>query len=577
MRTQRNVSDSVPKFTDRRIHARTPVRSVAYIDLGQENGGLILNLSEGGVAIHAAEIVAGATFAKMRFQLPNSDRWIETGGKLVWHGQSKKKAGIEFVNLSDEAREQIRSWTDGADVPSEGRANGIPPKAGRRREAPASVARPESLNSGSEFDLAFPSENPGEAEVRTARAPEPRVASPVGLGATSTAPRESRERQAAPAPAWEYDDARSSKNVPGRAFGDSILGNPMFDPAPRPDPFADLGYGAAESDGWVRRNWFAAVLIALVIFGVGGTLAMGPSNVKALARKWFVLIKAPPQANVEANPPAQSTQSDQSTLPTPASAANTEPAPPPSPAASGASPESPAENGAEAFDQGPATPDEKPSPPAAARVPVQGAPPQVRPESSSDDAESAEEITRRFQLEHRDTFAGATNAPVAEINPAPSSRDAAAPVRRRVAPSTHDAAIQHSPQAASTTPASTPTGLVAVSSHFQSVQGIAPDEVADDGRPAAGRLVSIKQPVYPAEAARQGIEGTVRLRVVVDEIGRVDNVYVVSGPPQLVPAAISAVREWRYTGTILDSRAVKSVEDVAMVFRMANSLESPRE
>jgi periplasmic protein TonB len=105
---------------------------------------------------------------------------------------------------------------------------------------------------------------------------------------------------------------------------------------------------------------------------------------------------------------------------------------------------------------------------------------------------------------------------------------------------------------------------------------VATDELEDDGRPTIGQLVSIKQPIYPVEAVRAHVEGTVRLRVVVDQIGRVEAVYVVSGPPLLVPAAIGAVREWRYNGTVLDSKAVKSVEDVAMVFRLANSVQSPR-
>src|ERR1700734_794827 len=128
MRTDRNLSDSISNLIDRRVHIRVPIKAVAYIDLGQENGGLLLDVSEGGVAMHAAEIVEGATFEKMRFQLPNSDRWIEAGGKLVWHGHSKKKAGVRFVNLSDEARRQIRNWTDSTDVRTEESVAGFAPE-----------------------------------------------------------------------------------------------------------------------------------------------------------------------------------------------------------------------------------------------------------------------------------------------------------------------------------------------------------------------------------------------------------------------------------------------------------------
>jgi len=597
MRTQRNLSDSVLNFVDRRIHTRVGVTSVAYIDLGQENGGLILNLSEGGVAIHAAEIVAGATFAKMRFQLPNSERWIETGGKLVWQGQSKKKAGIRFVNLSDEARERIRDWTDAAEVHAARPASGFvqPKEAGQ--ESADGVRSSASRDPGSEFGLAFPSENPGEEEVRAGKAPRDRgapSAAPPAVqpvppitesAATSGETRELRDAQAVPAKPFGYDEGPSRTSAPGSSFGNSILGNSIFDRAPGTEPFADMGYGADESRGWFGTNWLAIVLVALVICVVGGVLAMGPANVKALlARRLAVLVKAPPQTEAETNPPAQSTPSEAPAEASPPATTAVPSSPVPAPSsASPASSAGSADSGAEAARQGPTALDDKSSHHAAARTPLPKTSSGIRPGASldNDDGESAEEITRRFQMEHRDAPVEATRGSIGERSPATASREDAAPAERGLPPSSGEADTRQSPQAPASAATGNgtgePAGLVAISSHFQSIQGLAPDQLVDSGRPAIGRLISIKQPVYPAEAVRERIEGTVRLRLVVDEIGHVDNVYVVSGPPQLVPAAISAVREWRYTGTILDAKAVKSVEDVAMVFRVANTLESPRE
>ena len=57
-----------------------------------------------------------------------------------------------------------------------------------------------------------------------------------------------------------------------------------------------------------------------------------------------------------------------------------------------------------------------------------------------------------------------------------------------------------------------------------------------------GQVVSIRQPVYPVEAEREHVEGTVQLRATVDPTGRVEIVQAISGPPILVPAAIEAVR-----------------------------------
>ncbi|MFZ0787910.1 MAG: energy transducer TonB [Candidatus Acidiferrales bacterium] len=589
MRTHHDLSDSFSQSIDRRVYVRVPIKSVAYIDLGQENGGLILNVSEGGVAMHAAEIVEGATFEKMRFQLPNSERWIEAGGKLVWHGHSKKKAGVQFVNLSDEARRQIRDWTDSADIHPDESVSGVAPKPGKGREAPGSFARSEdSGDPASEFDLAFPSENPGEAEVPAGQAPQARVVAPVDdpESATNHAPRpasraqssgpsieerEFRDKPGAPPPTTAaYDDADSSRKAPW-----SAPRNPMFDLDPRPDPFAGIEYRTGGSEGWARRNWLAVVTIVLAIFVIGGVLAVGPSNVKALVvEKLSPLVQAPPPQTkaVDNTPP-------QSALPATPPAGNSELPPAPSPAPSSASTAAPAENGADASDQNAkaASVGGGASQRAAAQVPATKANPAIHSESS-DDGESAEEITRRFQLEHRDTpvSAEATNRPVAEMNPEPPPQDAQVPVNRDVPASSDEPETGQSSQTASTVPTGMPAGLVTISSHFQAVQGVAPDQLPDGGRPVVGQLVSIQQPVYPAEAFREHVEGTVQLRLVVDQLGHVEAVYVVSGPPLLVPAAIRAAREWRYNGTLLDSRRVKCVEDVAMVFRLANSLESPR-
>jgi len=91
-----------------------------------------------------------------------------------------------------------------------------------------------------------------------------------------------------------------------------------------------------------------------------------------------------------------------------------------------------------------------------------------------------------------------------------------------------------------------------------------------------GQLLSIHQPVYPVEAERARVEGTVRVRATVDQIGRVTVVQAISGPPMLIAAAVDAVREWRYGPTISDARAVESVEDITVAFHLGSSVASPR-
>jgi protein TonB len=105
-----DASTSPAVTHDRRLHARRQTNSLAYVDLGEDNGGLVLNMSEGGIAVHAAVMMSGDHLPKIRFQLPQSQDWIEAAGQVTWTGDSRKNAGIEFVGLAEESRERIRGW-----------------------------------------------------------------------------------------------------------------------------------------------------------------------------------------------------------------------------------------------------------------------------------------------------------------------------------------------------------------------------------------------------------------------------------------------------------------------------------
>ena len=113
---------------DRRFFARRSVRSLAYIDLGDDNGGIVLNMSEGGLAVHSAVTLSGVHLPRVRFQLPQCPEWIETRAEIAWTSETKMQAGILFIGLPDRARQQIRDW-----VFASGR-NGDAPAASRRSE-----------------------------------------------------------------------------------------------------------------------------------------------------------------------------------------------------------------------------------------------------------------------------------------------------------------------------------------------------------------------------------------------------------------------------------------------------------
>jgi TonB family protein len=66
-------------------------------------------------------------------------------------------------------------------------------------------------------------------------------------------------------------------------------------------------------------------------------------------------------------------------------------------------------------------------------------------------------------------------------------------------------------------------------------------------QPELSRKVKTKvTPLYPELARRMGITGVVKIQVVVAPNGAVKNAKVVGGHPVLTPAAMDAIRKWRF-------------------------------
>jgi outer membrane biosynthesis protein TonB len=98
--------------TERRQNLRHPVRPTEYIEIGDSNGGIILDISEGGMAVASAQALVGNQTLVFRFQLPRSNETIEASGEINWIGETKKRAGVRFIDLPLAARRQIQEWID---------------------------------------------------------------------------------------------------------------------------------------------------------------------------------------------------------------------------------------------------------------------------------------------------------------------------------------------------------------------------------------------------------------------------------------------------------------------------------
>jgi TonB family protein len=82
-------------------------------------------------------------------------------------------------------------------------------------------------------------------------------------------------------------------------------------------------------------------------------------------------------------------------------------------------------------------------------------------------------------------------------------------------------------------------------------------------------LVEQPRPVYPPLAKQAKIQGVVRLDAIIARDGTVASLTVISGHPLLVPAALSAVKEWVYKTTLLNGEPVEVQTTIDVNFTLS--------
>jgi len=93
-----------------------------------------------------------------------------------------------------------------------------------------------------------------------------------------------------------------------------------------------------------------------------------------------------------------------------------------------------------------------------------------------------------------------------------------------------------------------------------------PQRVAVTSTLEAAKLISRIQPVYPAIAIQARIQGNVVLHAIISKEGGVIELEVLSGHPLLVNAALEAVRQWRYSPTLLSGQPVEVETTITVSF-----------
>ena len=81
-------------------------------------------------------------------------------------------------------------------------------------------------------------------------------------------------------------------------------------------------------------------------------------------------------------------------------------------------------------------------------------------------------------------------------------------------------------------------------------------------------MIYYVRPVYPKEAKKAHIQGVVKCRVLITKAGGVGEVNFISGDPVLVPAAIKAVKQWRYAPCRLEGEPVEVRTQIDVSFTL---------
>jgi periplasmic protein TonB len=86
---------------------------------------------------------------------------------------------------------------------------------------------------------------------------------------------------------------------------------------------------------------------------------------------------------------------------------------------------------------------------------------------------------------------------------------------------------------------------------------------------STGLLIKKVTPNYPQLAKQARIQGQVVLQAEISKEGTIQNLQLISGHPMLAPAAIEAVKQWRYKPYLLNGEPVAVETQVVVNFSLS--------
>src|ERR1035437_9876983 len=112
-------------------------------------------------------------------------------------------------------------------------------------------------------------------------------------------------------------------------------------------------------------------------------------------------------------------------------------------------------------------------------------------------------------------------------------------------------------------------GGILSSTHVDVPKIATPQRIRVSSGVSTGLLIRKVTPNYPPLAKQARIQGQVVLQAEISKDGTIQNLQLISGHPMLAPAAIEAVRQWRYKPYLLNGEPVAVETQVVVNFSLS--------
>jgi periplasmic protein TonB len=116
-------------------------------------------------------------------------------------------------------------------------------------------------------------------------------------------------------------------------------------------------------------------------------------------------------------------------------------------------------------------------------------------------------------------------------------------------------------------------GIVSATSNLSAVPKFAPvqpQRVRISQGVTKGLLIRRVEPAYPTLARSARVQGEVVLSAIININGEIENLQLVSGHPMLVPAALTAVKQWRYKPYLLNGQPTEVETTITVIFTLSS-------